>query len=139
MNEEIKKLLKERPDLAAVYAEHPEIKPNTWKNLYVGNREFIYDINHDLSDGLQELEDKIDGTWEEDVDESYLEEIELGNELFQSLNEDDQWFVRRHVYEGASLAQIGREKGYTRQNAKHHWTRIKKLLRKNFPHIPVIK
>lgn len=132
MNEEIKKLIRENPEIAAIYAEHPDIEINTWKNLYVGDREFIYDINNDLHDPIEELEQKLDGTWEEDEDDSYENEIELGNKMFLSLSPEDQYIIRRHVYEGASLAQIGREKGYTRQNAKHHYERIKKLLAKSF-------
>jgi len=112
--------------------EHPEIKTNTFRNVYVGDREWLYDYAQiDSVDFEDQMQRHLDGEVEQ-VDHSYEEDIKLGEEMLATLKERDRYIVEQHLRLGRSYAAIARDLGCTRQNIKYHYERIIKKLKQRW-------
>ena len=113
--------------------EHPEIKTNTFRNVYVGDREWLFDYaQNDTVDFEDEMERRLDGVEPEIDTVDYEANIKLGEEMIASLKEKDQYIVRQHLEHGRSYAAIARDLGCTRQNIKYHYERIIKKLKESW-------
>jgi len=113
-------------------AEHPEIQTNTFKFLYVGNREFIYDINNKSSEEtfLEQLEPEP----EEDSEGETQRVRELGTEMFGALSGKLKTIMEMKYHDNYSLAEIGRQLGMSRQLVFYHHSKATAHLRSLFLH-----
>jgi len=110
--------------------EHPEIKTNTFRNVYVGDREWLYDYGQiDTPDFEEEMERILDGVEPENDTVDYVEEIKLGEEMLKTLKEKERYIVEQHLSHNKSYAAIARDLKCTRQNIKYHYERIIKKLK----------
>jgi RNA polymerase sigma factor (sigma-70 family) len=98
--------------------EHPEIQTNHFKYLYVGHREFIYDINNETSEDtfIEGLEPEP----EEDNSEEEAAIRELGEQMFKEFKGRDLQIMKLRYEEGWSFADIGRKFGMSRQLVFYH-------------------
>lgn len=112
--------------------EHPEIQTNTFKFLYVGNREFIYDINNETSEDtfIEQLEPE-----PEEDSEGETERIrDLGEEMFGTLTGKLKTIMEMKYHDNYSLAEIGRQLGMSRQLVFYHHSKAIAQLRAQFLH-----
>lgn len=117
-----------KKDWEKVLEDHPVIQPNPFKFIYVGDKEFYYDMNHEWDEDA--FYDKLEPEDEEESEEErdWWSEAE---EMLKSLNAFDRQLMEEHYIHGKSWAQIGRERNQTRQNIYYHKERIFRILRKN--------
>ena len=108
--------------------EHPEVLTNHFKFLYVGNREFIYDINNDTDEDtfIEQLEPE-----PEEDSEGETERIrELGAEMFETLPEGTvRDIFDLHYNQGLGWTQIGIKLNMSKQLVYYHYKKNLELLR----------
>lgn len=110
--------------------QHPEIQTNTFKFLYVGNREFIYDINNETNEDtfIEGLEPEP----EEDSEGETEARQELGEQMFSALSGKLKTIMEMKYKENYSLAEIGRALGMSRQLVFYHHSKALQQLRAQF-------
>ena len=127
----MKKKKTNRPltDWEKVLEEHPEIQPNPYKFIYVGDRDYYYDINNEWDEDsfYEELEPEEES--EEEPQRDWWSEAE---EMLDTLNKFDRELMEEHYIKGKSWSQIGRDRNQTRQNIYYHKERIMRALRKHY-------
>jgi RNA polymerase sigma factor (sigma-70 family) len=110
--------------------EHPEIQTNTFKFLYVGNREFIYDINNETNE--ETFIEQLEPEPEEDSEGETERVRELGEQMFETLTGKLKTIMEMKYHDNYSLAEIGRQMGMSRQLVFYHHSKAIAQLRSQF-------
>jgi DNA-directed RNA polymerase specialized sigma subunit len=108
--------------------EHPEIEPNHFKFLYVGNKEFIYDINNHSDEDT--FIDALEPEEEEDSEGETERRRELGSNMFEALPEGTvRDIFDLHYNGGFGWTQIGEKLNMSKQLVYYHYKKNLELLR----------
>ena len=96
---------------------HPPIQPNHYRYLYVGHREYIYDVNVDAWPSETE-EPQQDSEIDSEIDYHAL-----AQEMLAKLTPQEAQLVQWILYDGKSYAFCGRHYKCTRQNIRYLYKR----------------
>jgi len=119
----------EEEEWERVLREHPVIGTNPFKFIYVGRRDYYYDINTKWNEDKFYDDLEPDEEEEEEPQRDWWTEAE---EMLDTLNDFDKTLMKEHYIYGKSWSQIGRDRNQTRQNIYYHKERIVRALRKTY-------
>jgi RNA polymerase sigma factor (sigma-70 family) len=117
--------------------EFPPIQHDKWKYVYVGDRNYFFDLNNNY-DPTDDMIDAIDAKDDEEAsseDEPLytIEELDaMSRKMLRALTKRQRYVIKSVLYENKSFAEIGRELGCTRQNVYHHYNNALRILREKF-------
>jgi len=101
--------------------EHPPIVDNHYRYLYVGDREYIYDVN------TEAFEPEPQEKEEDNTDYNGIAE-----ELLSILTPQEKQLVQWILYDGKTYAFCGRHYGCTRQNIRYLYKRAMAKMKNHF-------
>ena len=117
--------------------EFPPIQHNKFKYVYVGDRDYYFDMNnsYDPTDDMIAAIDDEDDDEDTSEDEPIytIDELDkMSRKMLRTLTKRQRLVVKSVLYENKSFAEIGRELGCTRQNIYHHYYTGIRILKEKF-------